>query len=451
MPQHQTIFSSPADYDVVIVGAGMVGSTLAVALGQAGLRVGLIEARPLSLEQGQTRLGSDGRASALSLGTAQLLEQLGVWPSLQQVGVSPIRQIQISDGNWPQVARLHHQEVGAEALGYIVENQVTQAGLRQALRALPQVDWICPAQVTHCCLTATAACLEVQVLGQEGEDSCTSGDRLTTRSALVVAADGMHSPLRQQLGIPTWGWRYAQSCIVSTVQTERPHQQIAYERFQASGPFAILPLTDPQQVCVVWTVKGRDQERLMALSEQDFLAAMAPSFGTSLGKLLKVNQRACYAPQRCQSQRYVAERFALLGDAAHTTHPVGGQGVNMGMRDVAYLASLLSHAHSQREDLGSPHLLQRYATARQAENRSILWATDLANRLFSNRYWPLLWGRRLGLVGLDYLPTLKQALMRRAMGIAADQPRLALSTKPFLSDLPEWSGSGRAPVELGSR
>ncbi|MGY2980916.1 UbiH/UbiF/VisC/COQ6 family ubiquinone biosynthesis hydroxylase [Synechococcus sp. JA-2-3B'a(2-13)] len=397
------------DFEVVIAGAGMVGSTLAAALGQAGIRVGLIEGRDLS--QG---VGPDGRASALALGTARILQRIGVWPLMEAWGVSPIHRIQVSDGESPWVAQLRREMLQAPALGYVVENQITQKALLQRIRECPSVTLFSPAQVQS--FSPAADHIRVE-LAQEGS-------RQTLRAALLVVADGARSRLREQAGIPLSRWGYGQVCIVSTLTHEHPHRQVAYERFQVSGPFAILPTSDPHRSCVVWTVRQGDRDRLMGLSEAEFLQAIRPCFGSQLGALLAASPRACYEPQRAHAQTYIGSRLALVGDAAHTTHPLGGQGANLGMRDVAALAALLIEAKMAGRDPGDPALLKAYERCRRPENALVLFATDAANRLFSNRSWPLLVLRRLGLWGLEVLPLLKPALMRQAMGIRPHQPQL---------------------------
>ncbi|MFS8818984.1 UbiH/UbiF/VisC/COQ6 family ubiquinone biosynthesis hydroxylase [Synechococcus sp. W60.1] len=397
------------DFEVVIAGAGMVGSTLAAALGQAGIRVGLIEGRDLS--QG---VGADGRASALALGTARILQRIGVWPLMEAWGVSPIHRIQVSDGESPWMAQLCRETLQAPALGYVVENQITQKALLQRIRECPSVTLFSPAQVQS--FSPAADHIRVE-LAQEGS-------RQTLRAALLVVADGARSRLREQAGIPLSRWGYGQVCIVSTLTHEHPHRQVAYERFQVSGPFAILPTSDPHRSCVVWTVRQADRDWLMGLSEAEFLQAIRPWFGSQLGALLAASPRACYEPQRAHAQTYIGSRLALVGDAAHTTHPLGGQGANLGMRDVAALAALLIEAKMAGRDPGDPALLKAYERCRRPENALVLFATDAANRLFSNRSWPLLVLRRLGLWGLEVLPLLKPALMRQAMGIRPHQPQL---------------------------
>ncbi len=404
-----------ASFDLVIVGAGLVGSTLAAALAGTSLRIALIESQ--DLDRGP---GPDGRSSALALGTIQLLQQIGAWERMGQLGVSPIHRIQVSDGEASFKTQLCREEIQVEALGYVVENRVTLIALQEIVRRAQNVEVISPARVLH--LEVAAEGVEIAV------DSPTQPRKL--RGQLLIAADGRNSVLRQLQGIPVSAWGYNQICVVTQVETEKGHDQVAYERFQPQGPFAILPMTAGEQgppshrACVVWTLPASVQEEVMNLSDQDFRQAIAPAFGTQLGPIKTVSPRSCYRPQRLHACAYVTPRFALVGDAAHATHPVGGQGVNMGMRDVALLASLLYKAHLGSQDLGGKALLRHYQRARRIENLGVLFATDTANRLFSNPFLPLQWGRRLGLWGLNHVSPLKHMIMRQAMGIASYQPQL---------------------------
>ena len=435
------------DVDVVIVGGGMVGLTLAAALGHTGLQVVVVERRPLQLQQsGVFERGADGRASALALGTVQMFRGLGLWPAMQAMGVSPIHQIRVSDSDFSHAAHLRRQDIGAEALGYIVPNYVTQSAAIAFLQTCDNISLRFSTQVMDVVgdrdgvdvALAPSAATASSGTSPSGEARPASLE--WQRAKVLIAADGARSPLRQQANIPVTRWGYNQACIVTTVETERPHRQTAYERFQPIGPFAILPMhdTDGQSAshrsCVVWTVPENDRERLMSLPDRDFIAELSPWFGSQLGPVLSVTPRACYSPQRSLSSRFVQPRFALVGDAAHSTHPVGGQGVNLGMRDVAVLAQVLVEARANGEDIGSLEVLRRYERWRKGNNWAVLFATDLANRLFSNRIWPLQWLRRLGLIGLRFVPPLKRWLMVQAMGLGGRRAQLidghSLATPP---------------------
>ncbi len=476
------------DYDVLIVGAGMVGATLAAALGQTSLKIGLIEARSLPFGSSGFGFGpgSDGRASALALGSMRMLTQLGVWSIMQDLGVSPIDRIQVSDGQFGHYVHLERELIQAEALGYVVENWVTQTGLYQVLSTYPQIDWICPARLQaidselDTDREAKAAEDPEESEGLKGSDEfdCNNltpsrltlkveqaGQIHTLQTRLLIGADGSRSSVRQLAGIPVTSWEYGQVCLVTTVTTEHPHQQVAYERFQPSGPFAILPMIEPatqgssptstsrssgsHRSCVVWTIRAHDQDHLLSLSDEDFIAAISPSFGSHLGRILSVGSRSSYQPRRLHADRYIGSRLALVGDAAHATHPVGGQGLNMGMRDVAALANLLLEADRRGFDPGNPALLTTYQRSRQLENRAFLFATDTANRLFSNTNVWLQLSRRFGLVTTDHIPRLKAFLMRSAMGIAPYQPQLQLySSRVGITSHPASKTTERDPETL---
>ena len=420
------------DLDVVIVGGGMVGLTLAAALGHTGLQVVVVERRPLQLQQsGVVEQGADGRASALALGTVQMFRGLGVWPAMQAMGVSPIHQIRVSDSDFPHAAHLRRQDIGAEALGYIVPNCVTQSATIAFLQTCDNVSLRFSTQVMEVAGDrdgVNVALAPTAMTSASGNPD--SAPLEWQRAKVLIAADGARSPLRHQANIPVNRWGYDQACIVTTVETERPHQQTAYERFQPIGPFAILPMHDTggrsesHRSCVVWTVPESDRDRLMSLPDCDFIAELSPWFGEQLGQVLSATPRACYSPQRSLSSRFVQPRFALIGDAAHSTHPVGGQGVNLGMRDVAVLAQVLVDAAASGEDIGSLDVLRRYERWRKGNNWAVLFVTDFANRLFSNRIWPLQWLRRLGLIGLRFVPPLKRWLMLQAMGLGGRRARL---------------------------
>ncbi|MEO0854518.1 MAG: FAD-dependent monooxygenase, partial [Cyanobacteria bacterium J06648_11] len=342
---------------------------------------------------------------------------------MERAGVSPIERIQVSDGDFPGVARLDKTDIDAEALGYIVENRVTLAALTRFVGRCANIRLFSPMRLQSWVANEDAVSA---VLTSE------DGSEIGVRSQVIIAADGGRSRLRSQAEISAASWEYDQVCIVTTVRTERSHQQVAYERFQPSGPFAILPMWSGEQKyseashrsCVVWTAKMGDRDRLMNMNDEAFLAAMAPSFGTQLGRIESVSPRACYVPRRSHCHDYVRSRLALIGDAAHSTHPVGGQGVNLGMRDVAVLSECLVRAREAGLDLGSLDVLRDYQQRRRGDNAAVLLATDTANRLFSNQIWPLQWGRRLGLIGLDWVPFLKPFLMRQAMGLGGRPTQL---------------------------
>jgi 2-octaprenyl-6-methoxyphenol hydroxylase len=409
--------STPAlKFDVLIVGAGMVGASLACALGDRhnssnrGLRVGVIESKA-DWQQGQ--FGADGRASAIALGSSFIWQNIGVWDGMKQRGVTPMHAIQISDGDFSQKVELKRGEMGKEALGFIVENAVTQASLLEFIQECNNIEIICPARITDVEYSLVEDVMQVKVSSESGEQ--------IFETKLLVGADGGRSLVRELAQIPISEKSYPQTCIVVTVKSEHSHQNIAYERFQPSGPFAILPL-ERDRCCIVWTATLEETPALLALSEADFMQALKHRFGdqllASLGKLsLESRTRANYVPRWMHSKTYIQPRLALIGDAAHTTHPIAGQGMNLGIRDVGALAEVITSAHKQGQDLGAIAVLNRYQAGRRWDNLGVIWLTDLTNRLFSNQNFLFQWLRRLGLVAIATLLPIKKVLMYLMMGL----------------------------------
>jgi 2-octaprenyl-6-methoxyphenol hydroxylase len=399
--------SGQVDYDLVIVGGGIVGLTLACGLKDSGLKVALIEARV------ESAAVTRGQAYHINLLSSRIFQGIGVWPQMRPL-VNPIEQIHLSDADYPGVVRFVLQDLHTPALGYVAEHRVVLDALQDYLQQCPDVTYCCPVEVVTTAFGDNGVELE---LNQEG------GTR-RIRSRLVVAADGAKSPMRQRSGISTYGWQYWQSCVVAFIKPEQPHHNIAYERFQADGPFAILPL--PENLCrIVWTAPKAEAEAILALSETEFLARLKQRYGDQMGELSLVGQRYLFPVQLMQSRRYVQPRLALMGDAAHCCHPVGGQGVNLGIRDAAALAQVLSTAHQQGKDIGELAVLRQYGRWRSLENLLILGFTDLLNRTFSNTFLPLVGLRRAGLWGLQNIRPLKVTALKLMTGLSGRTPDVA--------------------------
>ncbi|MEI6428119.1 MAG: FAD-dependent monooxygenase [Pseudanabaena sp. ELA607] len=415
--------------DVLIVGGGMVGASLAAALGEhprqnhrqksgfKPLRVAVIDSNP-NYQQGE--FGADGRASAIALGSSQIWQQIGVWPQMVDLGVTPMHTIQVSDGDSNYGVQLHREDMTAAALGYIVENRVTQTALWSFLQECPNVELICPAKVQSLQLAADGQTMTVLLEPTDLPHKDLSHRLEKLEAKLVIGADGGRSLVRQLGQIPISERHYNQTCIVVTLQFAYDHDHIAYERFQPSGPFAILPL-GKDRACIVWTATQAETPHLLALDEAQFMAELKQRLGENLCQklghiTLESRTRANYVPRWMHSQTYIQPRLALVGDAAHTTHPVAGQGMNLGIRDIAALAEILQNAHTKGEDIGSLKVLKRYQWRRQWDNLGVILMTDLMNRLFSSaNYWLKLF-RRMGLILLQ-LSGLKRILMYFMMGL----------------------------------
>ncbi len=416
-PDQET--TNQATYDVLIVGSGMVGASLACALSDRtsdlpSLKIGILDSNPKFLEGEFT---ADGRASAIALGSAYVWQNIGVWEIMARHGVTPMHKIQVSEGDTGYGVQLRREEMGAEALGFIVENVVTQRSLWEFLQTAQNVDFLCPAQLEAIEETA-ADHLRVQIQQQ--------GQTRILKTKLLIGADGGRSQVRNLAAIPIETFPYPQTCIVVTVKLEHSHQNIAHERFQPSGPFAVLPL-DRDRCCIVWTATTAETPHLLALNEADFLAELRTRFGTPLleqvGKIhVESRTRAHYVPRKMLSKTYVRSRLALIGDAAHTTHPVAGQGVNLGIRDVAALAHTIRTAHQQGEDIGSLSVLKRYEQQRIWDNLGVITVTDLTNRIFSNQNILYQWIRRFGLILLSLLLPARKLLMTLMMGLHIVKP-----------------------------
>jgi 2-octaprenyl-6-methoxyphenol hydroxylase len=393
--------------DVAIVGGGIVGHTLALALQQAGLEVILLEAQSASIAV------TKGRAYALSILSGQIFAGLGIWEQVLPQ-FSQFSQIQISDADSPVVVKLTPADLGTPALGYAAGHQVLLTALQEQLRAAPNFTYLCPAQVDrvnyqadHCTISVTAPTGKVLV-----------------HSTLTVGADGSQSPLRQQAAIGTKGWAYWQSCVTATVIPAHPHQNIAYERFWAAGPLGVLPLADGR-VQIVWTAPHQQAQELVDLPIAEFIQQLEIATGHLLGKLTIDSQRFLFPVKLMQSDHYVKNRLALVGDAAHCCHPVAGQGMNLGIRDAAALAEILITAHRAGADLGSAAVLNRYQNWRQPENWAILAFTDLLDRCFSNQVWLIVVVRRWGLRFLAKVSWGKYLSLRLMTGLAGRIPQLA--------------------------
>jgi 2-octaprenyl-6-methoxyphenol hydroxylase len=404
-----TTTASKLNYDIAIVGGGIIGNTLAVALQNSGLRVVSIESQAASISIAK------GRAYVISLLSGRIFAGLGIWEQVLPQ-ITQFSQIQISDADCAEVVKLYPQDLGTETLGYAASHEVLLTALQEKLDAAANITVMCPAQVVSVKYTDTGAKITVQT---PDTDTPTQ-----IRARVVIAADGAKSALRNQSGIQTSGWNYWQSCITATIKPEKPHQNIAYERFWYAGPIGVLPLADGR--CqVVWTAPHQQAEELRDLPVAEFLQELECCTGGLLGKLELDSQRWLFPVKLMQSQEYTAPRLALVGDAAHCCHPVAGQGMNLGIRDAAALAEILVTAHQAGEDIGSDAVLKRYTRWRKPENWAILAFTDFLDRMFSTHLLPIVIIRRIGLFLLDRIPGCKYLALRLMTGLAGKIPLVA--------------------------
>ena len=387
------------DYDLAIVGGGIVGVTLACGLKNSPLKVVLIEPQPKAVAIRRRQ------AYALTLQTGRILQGIGVWDEILPK-ITTFDQISLSDSDHPNVVHFQPEDLGTEGLGYVGEHSVILAAMHDFLDSCENVSWLCPSQVVNVDYQPDFAEIEVEA----------EGNTQTLRTQLVIAADGSRSPLRQAAGISTYGWKYWQSCIAMTIKTEKSHNNVAFERFWPSGPMGVLPL--PGNRCqVVWTAPHAEAQALKDLDQKAFLELLEYRTGGLLGRLELESDRYVFPVQLMQSARYIQPRLALVGDAAHCCHPVGGQGLNMGVRDAGALAQVLRQAAQNGEDIGQLRVLKRYEGWRQTENLVILGFTDFLDRMFSGNWRPKVTIRRWGLWSLQKVKPLRYLALRLMTGL----------------------------------
>ena len=397
--------------DILIVGGGMVGATLGITLSRAGLKVALADRLAAEAD---TAKGYDSRASAIANGSANVLKGIGVWPYLE-ANASPIWDIRVADGHplrgiSPLFLHYDHSDVGENPLGYIIEN----CSIREALRLVAS-----NCDTLKLLESANVVSAQRGPFGVFAETE--SGIRLS--ASLLIAADGRGSQIRSKAGIKTRIKMYDQKSIVCNVHHERGHAGTAVELFLPGGPFAMLPMTK-NRCNVVWTERIDLVDHYIALPEELFLKELSQRFGGWLGKIDLVSSRHVYPLGMLHAERYTGQRLALVGDAAHAIHPIAGQGLNLGLRDVAALAELIVDTSRVGGDVGSKNVLGRYERWRRFDAFVLIAVTDSLNRLFSNDIGPLRFSRDMGLALVDKLPLVKKFLMRHAMGQIGKLPRL---------------------------
>ena len=408
-PAHPLIPSSETlGCDVLVVGGGLVGSAFAIACASIGVRVVLVDQlAPV------TRAAEkfDGRTFAIAYGSKRILDGIGLWPHVADEA-QPILEIRVADNNAPLFLHYDHKEVGDDPLGWIVESRWLRQAAYDRIKALPSL------------VQASPVTAEITKRDAEGVTAILSDGR-EVRARLLVCAEGKSSAIRAQAGIRSLTHQYGQDGIVCTVEHEHPHRGIAVEHFFPAGPFAILPMTGNRS-SIVWTERADLAKEILALDLPGFETELRRRFGDFLGKIKTVGPRARYPLDITLPERITDQRLALLGDAAHGIHPIAGQGLNLGIRDVAVLAELVADACRLGLDPGSAGLLAQYQHRRRFDILALTAVTDGMNRLFSNRIGPLRLARDIGLalVGTPPLTPLRKLLMRHAMGVLGKQPRL---------------------------
>lgn len=402
------------EVEIVIVGAGMVGSTLALALHQQGVEALVVDSGPTQALPFDPHAAFEPRVSALSAASQRLFERLGAWAGMVGRRASPYTDMRVWDGSGTAGVHFSAASVRAEVLGHIVENRVVQDALLDALNSagVPLVGQARLEQLRH-----------------SGDDWLLSlSDGQHVRTPLVIAADGANSAVRRLAGCATREWDYLHHAIVTSVRTAEVHRNTAWQRFTDEGPLAFLPLQrDGQQswCSIVWSTTPARAAQLMALDAPHFCHALGQAFEHRLGEIQAADPRLCVPLRQRHAKRYVQPGLALIGDAAHTVHPLAGQGVNLGLLDAAVLAEELLHARRRGERLASERVLGRYERRRMPHNLALMAAMEGFERLFQAEPLALRWLRNTGLKWVEQLPDAKALFVRQALGQLGDLPELA--------------------------
>jgi len=399
------------DTDIAIVGGGLNGPALALALAKAGLHVTLIDALDLKTRK---NAGFDGRSYAMALTSVRLLQGIDVWEAVAD-HAQPILEIKVTDGRAgegpsPFFMHFDHAEIEEGPMGHMIEDRHLRYALLTAVADETNIDQMNGETVVA--QTADDAGITL---------SLASG--MQVRARMLVGADGRRSGTATRANIKRIGWSYGQTALVCAMEHEKPHHGIAHQFFMPPGPLAILPLTGNRS-SIVWSEKTTEAARINALPDLDYLDVLRPRFGDFLGDISLAGARYTYPLSLSLAHDMVAARVALLGDAAHGVHPIAGQGLNAGMRDVAALAEVIIDAQRRGEDFGSAAVLARYQEWRRFDNTALALATDTFNRLFSNDNELLRMARDMGMAAINALPSIRRGFIREAAGLTGNLPRL---------------------------
>lgn len=398
--------------DIIIAGGGLNGPALALALAQNGLAVTIIDARPAP---DRAEVGFDGRAYALAIASQRLLQALGVWADLAD-HAQPMMQIKASDGiaglgPSPLHLTFDQSEIEEGPMGQMVEDRHLYAALQSAMAANPQITQIHATSVTA-----------QEIQGDRMVVTLSSGQQI--RGQVLIGSDGRASGVAVRAGIRRQGWAYDQTALVAAIGHARDHQGIAHQFFMPEGPLAILPMKGGHRSSIVWSLGAEQAAALIPLGDDDFMAALRPRFGDFLGATQLVGGRFSYPLSLTLAENMVAPRLALVGDAAHGVHPIAGQGLNLGLRDVAALAEVLVSAHRRGEDIGAIDVLERYQRWRRFDVTALALGMDTVNRVFSNDNPLLRAARDAGLGLVNAIPALRRGFIRQAAGLSGPLPRL---------------------------
>ncbi len=404
------------DYDIIIAGGGMIGTSLALALAPLELRVAVVEPVPGNAAE---QPSFDDRSTALSRSTQRMFEAMGLWPAVVSTS-TPIKHIHVSDQGRFGFSHIDAEEQRVEALGYVVINRVLGQVLQQTIADVRGLDWLSPASIVRLVRSDDAQLVTIEKSGKHRVLSC----------RLLVAADGANSRVRDMLGISALKVDYNQMAVVGNLLSQKPINNVAYERFTASGPLALLPVAD-NRTAFVWTLPPAEAELVLQLPDKAFTQRLRTEFGGRLGEFSKVGRRAAYPLVLSKANGLVGHRGILVGNSAHGLHPVAAQGFNLGMRDVAALCDCLFDAQQAARaantlfDPGSAVILDKYADWRRSDQGKLLRFTDSLVRLFGSSRKSLATLRNIGMLGFDLVPGVRRMFARHTMGLAGSLPRLS--------------------------
>jgi len=395
------------DFDVIVAGAGMVGASLAGLLGRSGLRVAVVEPQSQGAEKDLAQ-----RVVAVTPASVNILQAAGIWQRLAPEQSSPYREMRVWSADGGVELHFDAADAGAPALGYIVANRAIEAAAWEQIDAMPDAHWIRPGRVES--VQAESELIRVD-----------AGNGRVQTARLLAGADGGHSRVRELAGIESRRSPYHQGALVCTVMTEKPHMQTAWQRFLPGGPLAFLPLADPHACSIVWSQPVAEAQRRLSLDQGDFLGELTAGFEGRLGEITGCGERRVFPLSRAHAASYLSDRVVLAGDAAHTVHPLAGQGVNLGLLDVASLSEVLQEAADKGRDIGTRSVLRRYERWRRGQNTLMLTLMDTINTVYSSRSDGLrgLGGSALALAQ-GCVPA-RRAMMAYAMGVRGDLPRIA--------------------------
>ncbi|MBS0357857.1 MAG: UbiH/UbiF/VisC/COQ6 family ubiquinone biosynthesis hydroxylase [Proteobacteria bacterium] len=395
-------------YDLVIVGAGLVGLTLACALGHSRFHIAVLENRPHK-EIDLSDKNYDARVYAITRASENILNHIGAWAEIVNTRTSPYQKMHVWDDKGS--IDFHCVDLGESNLGHIIEHRVLETALRKQLLAYSNIDLIQPIQLQQIKHTES----DVEISTNQG----------LIKTKLVIGADGANSWLREQMNIEISKKAYGHDAIVTTVQTQDPHQKTAWQRFLSKGPLAFLPLDNINTCSIVWSMISEQADHLMAMTDSGFQVALSNAFEHRLGDIVSVTPRIKFSLYEQHAKHYVKDRVALIGDAAHTIHPLAGQGVNLGFLDAAALAEVLLEAKEEKRDFAKLHTLRKYERWRKGHNSSVMLTMSAFKKLFETQNPLIQWGRQFGLNLMNRLSPLKRQLMKYAMGSIGDLPKMA--------------------------